>query len=202
MWWAYLLVFICAMIVDITPLPLPPAFTVMIIFQAVFNLAIWPVVILGVAGSALGRYVLSLYIPRIAGRLLNDEKITDIRFLSSKINANGLRSQLFTLAYTLLPISSTPLFITAGIARLKPYYIIPAFIVGKFVSDSIAVIMGKYAIENSQSIFTDTFSLKSITAFLIYLVLIMAVLFIDWRKVILTRKIKLMFRVWKKRDAS
>jgi membrane protein DedA with SNARE-associated domain len=199
MWWAYLLVFIATIIVDITPIPLPPAFTVMIILQAVFNLAIWPVIIIGVIGSAIGRYILSIYITDVAGRLLDNEKITDIRFLGDKISTTGLRSQLFTLAYTLLPISSTPLFITAGIAKLKPIYIIPAFIVGKFVSDSIAVIMGKYAIDNSQSIFSDAFSPKSIFAILIYLILLMAVLFIDWRKMLLYHKMQFKWNIWKKR---
>lgn len=201
MWWPYLLVFFAAVLVDITPVPLPPAFTVMIMIQAIFNLSIWPVIILGVAGSAIGRYILSLYISDVAGKLLDHEKITDIKFLGDKISVTGVRSQLFTLAYTLLPISSTPLFITAGIAKLKPLFIIPAFIVGKFISDSIAVIMGKYAIDNSQSIFSDIFSLKSLSAILIYLLLLMAVLFIDWRKMLLYNTVQFKFKIWKKRKA-
>jgi hypothetical protein len=62
------------------------------------------VIIIGVIGSAIGRYILSIYITDVAGRLLDNEKITDIRFLGDKISTTGLRSQLFTLAYTLLPI--------------------------------------------------------------------------------------------------
>ena len=198
MWWAYALVFFGAMILDITPLPLPPAFTLMIILQASFNLAIGPVILLGVAGSAIGRYILSRYIPHLSEYVLNPQKIEDIRFLGNKINSTGMRSQLFTLVYTLMPISSTPLFITAGIARLKPYYIIPAFIVGKTVSDSIAVMMGNYAVNNKEDLFSNIFSLESIGALLVFLLLIFALIFIDWRTWIIHRKIQLRFKVWKK----
>jgi membrane protein YqaA with SNARE-associated domain len=198
MWWAYALVFFGAIIVDITPLPLPPAFTLMIILQASFNLAIWPVIILGVAGSAIGRYLFSLYIPHLSAQVLKPEKIEDIRYLGNKINTSSLRSQLFTLGYTLLPISSTPLFITAGIARLKPVYIIPAFIVGKTISDSIAVMMGKYAVKNTDSLLSGMYSVESVLALLVFIVLILALMFIDWRTWIMHSKIKLRFKIWKK----
>ena len=48
------------MIVDIVPLPLPPAFVVMIFLQIEFNLNVWLVIVIGVAGSILGRYILTL----------------------------------------------------------------------------------------------------------------------------------------------
>jgi membrane protein DedA with SNARE-associated domain len=56
---------------------------------------------------------------------------------------------LGTVAVDIMPLPSTPLFIAGGIARMKPYYIIPAFVVGKVVSDTAAVLMGKYAAENT-----------------------------------------------------
>lgn len=68
MWWHYLLVFVGALLVDVSPFPLPPAFTVMVLLQAIFDLEIWLVIMVGVAGSILGRYVLTLYIPKLSGR--------------------------------------------------------------------------------------------------------------------------------------
>jgi membrane protein DedA with SNARE-associated domain len=197
MWWAYALVFLGATMVDITPFPLPPASTLMIFFQVSFGLPVWPVIILGVAGSVLGRFILTLYIPVIANMVLSDSKNKDIRFLGEKIKTGGLKAQLFILFYTLLPVSSTPLFIAAGIAKVKPYYLIPAFITGKFISDGMAVFMGDYAVANSENILNGIISLESVIALLFFLLLIFCLLFIDWRSLIQRNKLRFRFNIWK-----
>ena len=197
MWWQYLLVFCGAIIVDITPLPLPPAFTLMIILQSAFGLSIWPVIIAGVAGSAIGRLILAYYIPVVADRILSAEKNEDLFLLGEKIKTKGLKAQLFILIYTLLPLSSTPLFIAGGIARISPFYMLPAFIIGKFTTDSIAVFMGKYVAENKANFITDIFSLESIAALLLFFLLIFCLLFINWRTFIHTHKIQFKFNIWR-----
>jgi membrane protein DedA with SNARE-associated domain len=196
MWWQYLLVFFGALLVDITPFPLPPAFTVMVFLQAAFNLLIWPVIIVGVVGSALGRYILTLYIPGVSGKLLTQEKNEDIRFLGERIKTSGLKAQLFILLYTLLPLSSTPLFIAGGVARMKPYYMIPAFLAGKFTSDGIAVFMGNYAAENTTILLNGIVSWQSVIAVGLFLVFIFCLLFIDWRTLIQQHHLKLRFKIW------
>lgn len=197
MWWQYLLVFICSMAVDIVPVPLPPAFTVMILLQIVFKLNIWVVVIIGVAGSIAGRYILTLYIPKIAGNIFKPDKNEDVKYLGGRLNEKGWKSHLVILVYSLLPLPTTPLFIAGGMARLKPIYIIPAFFVGKFISDSIAVFMGRYAAENTEKLLLGMVNWKSITGLLLGLVLIAALLFIDWRTLLQHKKFKLKFEIWK-----
>jgi hypothetical protein len=58
MWWQYILVFLGALAFDIVPFPFPPAFTIMMFFQILFRLDVWLVIVIGVAGSVLGRYKL------------------------------------------------------------------------------------------------------------------------------------------------
>jgi membrane protein YqaA with SNARE-associated domain len=198
MWWEYALVFFGAILVDFTPLPLPPAFTLMIFLQATFGLSIWPVIILGVLGSAIGRLILTYYIPFVANHILKPEKNDDIRLLGEKIKTKGFKAQLFILVYTLLPLSSTPLFIAGGIARISPFYILPAFIVGKFTADSIAVHIGKYAVENTDIFLTGTISLKSVVALLLFLLLMFFLLFVNWRTFIHDHKIQFKFNIWRK----
>lgn len=197
MWWQYALVFLGTVLVDITPLPLPPAFTVMVLLQIMFGLPIWPVIVIGVIGSIVGRYVLTLYIPAVSDRIFKKTKNDDIRFLGEKLKTQGWKSQLFVLVYTLMPLPSTPLFIAAGIARMKAWYIIPAFFVGKFTSDSIAVFVGKYAAENTGSLIKGMLSWKSIVALFLGLVLIFALVFIDWRSLIREKKLRFRFNIWK-----
>ena len=197
MWWKYLVVFVSSLGVDVVPFPLPPACTVMIFLQIQYHLPIWPVIFVGVAGSIAGRYILTLYIGSVSARIFKKEKNDQVQFLGEKLKSKGWKSQLFILLYSLLPIPTTPLFLAAGISKIKPLFIILPFFVGKFISDAIAVLMGKYAAENTAGLFQEGLSWKSITGLTVGLLLIVAILFIDWRTLLRHKKLKISFRIWK-----
>ena len=91
---------------------------------------------IGVPGSALGRYFLALYMPLVIAKIFNPKKEADLHFLGAKLSGKKLRMHLFVLLYTLLPIPSTPLFTVAGLSNINPIQIIPAFVIGKFISDT------------------------------------------------------------------
>ncbi len=197
MWWHYLLVFFGALFFDIVPFPFLPAFTIMMFLQLIYDLDVWWVIIIGVVGSVMGRYILLLYAPLISNKYLNPSKNRDIQFLGEKMNENKWKGQLFILAYSLLPLPTTPLFLGAGISKLKPRYIIPAFIIGKFTSDTVALLLGKYASENIESIIDNTFSWQSIASLILSVVLLFCLFFIDWRTLIQKKKLVFNFKIWK-----
>ena len=197
MWWQYLLVFIGALLFDVVPFPFPPAFTIMVFLQIMFDLNIWWVIVIGVAGSILGRYILTLYIPLLSGKFFKRSKNEDVEFLGKKMKEKGWRSQLVIIAYSLLPLPTTPLFLAGGMAKIKSLYIIPAFFIGKFISDAITVHLGKYASEHAKSIMEEALSWKSITSLVVGLLLVCALLFIDWRSLIQKKKFHLEFKIWK-----
>ena len=197
MWWHYLLVFLGALLFDIVPFPFLPAFTIMMLLQIIFDLNVWAVIVIGVAGSVLGRYLLLLYAPLIAGKYLTSSKNKDIQFLGDKINENKWKGQLFILAYSLLPLPTTPLFLGAGISKLKPRFIIPAFIVGKFTSDTFALFFGKYASDNFENIINNTLSWQSIASLILSVFLLFGLFFIDWRTLIQNKKLVIKFKIWK-----
>ena len=197
MWWQYLLVFIGSFLFDIVPIPFPPAFTIMVFLQIMFDLNIWWVIVIGVAGSILGRYILTLYIPFLAGRIFKRSKNEDVEFLGQTMKKKGWRSQSVIVAYSLLPLPTTPLFLAGGMARIKALYIIPAFFIGKFTSDAITVHIGKYAAEHTQSILEGVLSWKTIISLVVGLLLVCALLFIDWRTLIQNKKFQLKFKIWK-----
>ncbi|MEI6586451.1 MAG: hypothetical protein WCL56_10205 [Sediminibacterium sp.] len=194
---AYWYVFFACVAVDIVPLPLPPAFVVMVYLQIHYHLNVWMVISIGVVGSVIGRYILTLYIPKIAHRLFNPAKNEDVQFLGRKLKEKGWKSQLAILTYSLLPLPTTPLFIAGGMAKMKPYLIIPAFIIGKFTSDSIAVFMGKYAAENASSVIDGIISVKSAIGLVFGILLLFAFLFIDWRSWVQEKKFRINFKIWK-----
>ena len=155
------------------------------------------VIIIGVAGSIIGRYVLTLYIPFIAGSIFKPAKNEDVQYLGKILKEKGWKSQMVIIAYSLLPLPTTPLFVAAGMANLKPLYIIPAFFVGKFTSDTILVHLGKYGTENTEKMLQGAFSWQSFTSLAIGILMISALLFIDWRSLIQKKEFKLNFRIWK-----
>lgn len=197
MWVPYLFVFLGALLFDVVPFPFLPAFTVMIYLQIHYHLEVWAVLFLGVAGSILGRYLLTLYIPLLSGRFFNSSKNEDVQFLGEHLKSKGWQSQAVIVAYSLLPLPTTPLFVAAGMARIRPLYIIPAFFVGKLSSDSVAVAMGKYASQNLSNLRSAALSWQSIAGLGTSLLLLLALLFIDWRALIQHRRFKLVFNIFK-----
>ncbi|CAN5332260.1 hypothetical protein BH09BAC5_BH09BAC5_02620 [soil metagenome] len=197
MWWQYLLVFTGSMLVDILPLPLPPAFTIMVFLQITFDLNIWWVITIGVLGSIAGRYILSLYIPNLAKHIFNPKKNEDVQFLGQKLKAKEGKGKILILIYSLMPLPTTPLFIAGGMARMKPIDILPPFIIGKLISDGISVFMGRYAARNTEKLMEGIISWQSITGVAIGLLLIFALVFIDWMKLIEHKKLTLKFNVWR-----
>ena len=197
MWMPYLFVFLGALLFDVVPFPFLPAFTIMIYLQVHYQLEVWAVLFLGVAGSILGRYLLTLYIPLLSGRYFNASKNADVQFLGEQLKARGWQSQAVIVAYSLLPLPTTPLFLAAGMARIRPLYIIPAFFVGKLSSDSVAVAMGRYASQNLGSLRANALSWQSIAGLGASLLLLLALLFIDWRALIQQRKFTLVFNIFK-----
>jgi hypothetical protein len=69
--------------------------------------------------------------------------------------------------------------------------------VGKFTSDTIALSMGKFASENIENLKSHIISWQSISGLLISLLLLFALMFIDWRTLIQKKKFLLKFNVFK-----
>jgi len=197
MWWQYLLVFAGSFMFDVVFFPFLPAFTIMVFLQIMFGLNIWLVIVIGVFGSIAGRYVLTLYIPFMAERVFKRSKNADVEFLGEEMKKKGWKSQMVIIAYSLLPLPTTPLFLAGGMAKIKPLYIIPAFFVGKFISDAITVHLGRYASENAKSMLDEALSWKSVTSLVVGLLLLSALLFIDWRTLIQKKKFRLKFKILK-----
>ncbi len=196
MFFEYFLVFLGSMLVDILPIPLPPAFVVMVYLQIRFNLNIWWVIIVGVLGSIIGRFILTLYIPYLSGKIFKQSKNDEVKLLGQKLREKGWKSHMFIFLYSLLPLPTTPLFLAGGMARLSPGFIIPGFTLGKLISDFIAVFTGKYVAENTTHLVHGMINWKSITGLFLGLILIFVFLFIDWTTLLTKKKFVLKFNIW------
>jgi len=150
----------------------------------------------------LGRYILTLYIHRISDTYFKPAKNEDIMFLGKKLKEKGWKSQIAIFSYSLLPLPTTPLFVAGGMAKITPLYIIPAFFAGKFISDTVALLIGEFALTNLNSLESNILSWKSAVGLVVSLLLLCALLFIDWRTLIQKKKFLLTFKIFKTKTVS
>jgi membrane protein YqaA with SNARE-associated domain len=195
--WPYVAMFLAALATDLIPVIGPPVWTVMIFMLVKYDLNPWGVLAAGVPGSVLGRYGLSLYVPRLLGKLIKQSKSDELQFAGSKLRGSLWRSWSFVLVYSLLPVSTTALFSAAGLARIKPLQILPPFFVGKFVSDAVMLLSGRYALTNSVELLYGNFFWKGLVMIAAGVAALAAFLFVDWRRLLEQKQLQLEFRIWK-----
>ena len=194
---AYLAVFLGSLAVDLIPVIGPPAWTLMVFLLMKYDLNPWLVLAVGVPGSTIGRYVLSLYIPKFSDKLITRRKNEELQFVGKKLGQKLWRSWAFVFVYSVLPLSTTALFSAAGIAKIRPLQIIPPFFCGKLVSDGVMLFTGSYAAKGAGDLLHGTFSAKSIITAVVGLLVIGLLLFLDWRVLLQKKKIAFNFKIWK-----
>jgi membrane protein YqaA with SNARE-associated domain len=193
----YLAVFGASLAVDLIPFIGPPAWMAMVFFLMKYDLNPWLVLAAGVPGSVLGRYLLSCYIPKLSDRVIKKHKSDELKFVGGKLRQNLWRSWLFVFIYSCLPMSTTALFTAAGMARISPLVVIPPFTVGKFTSDAVMLLSGRYVAVNIHTVGESLLSPKSIALGLVGLAILFALFFVDWRVLLQKHKLALNFHIWK-----
>ena len=194
----YLAVFAGAFLFDVIPFPGPPAWMIMLFFYVEYDLNMWVVLLIGVTGSVLGRYIMSLYFGKISHRLITDQKNIDLEFLGNKLSQNRLRAWGFVFIYTLVPLPTTPLFNVMGIAKVKPLSVLPPFFIGKLISDGYMLLAGNVVVKDIPAMLEGLLSLKSLLITLGALLTLAAMLFIDWMSLIQHKKFRLKFNIFRK----
>jgi len=193
--WMYVLVFVAALAVDSIPVFAPPAWTVLVVLLLLFHLNPWLVVIVGVTGSTLGRYILSIYIPKVSSALVTRREDENLRYVGSKVTKAPFAAATFVFLYTLTPLSTTALFTAVGIARVNPWHILPPFFCGRLVTDGVMVYTGKYAAGNASDSLHGQISWKSLLIVIAGLFVISVFLFVDWRCLLEKRRLRLHFKI-------
>ena len=196
-WWIYAVVFLVALAVDAIPMFGPPAWTIMVFLMLRFHLNPWLVLVWGVPGSTLGRYLFSIYVPKLSDKFMQRHKKEDLEFLGKKLSRRIWQSWVFVFLYTLTPLSTKVLFMAAAVAKVKPLHTVLPFLAGEFLRDALIILLGLYATANSRSFWEGLFSVKGILASVFGLLLLRGFIFIDWRALLQKRKFQLNFRVWK-----
>jgi len=195
--WLYGVVFLAAIAVDVIPLIAPSAWMVALFLLVKFHLHPWIVVPLCASGSTLGRYLMSLYIPRFAGLFIKRHKTDELAFLGKKLSESLWQSWLFVFIYSVTPLSTTALFAAAVVGKVKPSHTVPPYFCGKFLSNAVMIFAGLYAAANFKGLVQGSYSPKGIAALILGCAVLAGFLFLDWRALLQRKKFTFNFRIWK-----
>jgi membrane protein DedA with SNARE-associated domain len=136
-------------------------------------------------------------VPWIKDKTIARDKKEDLEFVGKKISKKGPATLFFVFLYSVLPLSTTALFTAAGLAKVKRRYLIPAFFLGKLISDYVLLFSGKYVVDHFDEIFKESLSPKSILIMAAALFFVLIFLFLDWRTLLQERKVKIKWNIWK-----
>lgn len=190
----YLAVFLAALAVDTIPVFAPPAWTIMVFLLTKYKLEPWPVIALGAAGSTIGRYLFSRYIPLISRRLFSRKEDENVAFVGKKLKRSPRSAFFFVLLYSLTPLSTTALFTAAGLGRVPPLYTLPAFLIGKFASDAVMVFSARKV---AGDLLKGQASPKSIIFLVLGLLVLGALVMLDWKTLLTKKRLKLQTHIFK-----
>jgi uncharacterized membrane protein YdjX (TVP38/TMEM64 family) len=193
----YLWAFLIGVAFDLVPIIGPPVWMGLVVLLVKYDANPWLVLAAGVPGSVLGRYLLSLYTPWLSRKVIKRKKNDELEFVGRRLNKKLWQSWTFTLIYALTPLPTTPLFSAAGLAKVKPIQILPAFFVGKFISDAVMLFTGRSAIASFSELLHGTVSPKGIIMSVASLLVICGFLFLDWRFLLEKKRVRFNLHIWK-----
>jgi len=184
--------------VDCVPVFAPPAWTLMMLIMFKFNLNPWIVVATGTCGTVCGRSIfVTFIIPWIGEKTIGATKDADLKFLGKKLSKRSWSTTIFVFVYSILPLSTTALFMAAGLAKVSRVMVIPPFFLGNLLGDGAILISSKYAIRNFSDLYKGSFDLKNILIMIFGLAVALLFLFIDWRALLENKKLKFKWRFWR-----
>jgi uncharacterized membrane protein YdjX (TVP38/TMEM64 family) len=138
----------------------------------------------GALAAAPGRFVLALAF-RAFGTRLPRKRQESLQVLGHAIGESraGLLASFALLAVA--PLPSAQMFEAAGLARIRLTYLLAAFFVGRLVSYSIYVGAASAAHQSLSRLFTKgLFSPQAIAIEVMGVVLLIAIVLIDWPSVV------------------
>jgi hypothetical protein len=196
--WPYALVVAASIAVDCVPVFAPPAWTLMLLLMLKYDLNPYATALVGTCGTVTGRLIFSsLIIPWLGSKTLSRDKESDLRYLGEHINTQGFAAAVFIFVYSLLPLSTTALFTAAGLAQVRKIFILPPFFLGNLIGDGLLLLSGKATITSLGDLFKGSWSLKDISMMGFGLVVVLALLFVDWRTLLQSKTLKWKWAFWK-----
>ncbi len=138
-----------------------------------------------------------MIIPWLGRKTLGRDKEADLRYLGKRLTQKGWAAFLFIFLYSLLPLSTTALFTAAGLARVRKIFVLPPFFLGNLIGDGFLLVSGKATVRSVGDLFKGSWSVKDIGIMAVGLLVVLALLVVDWRTLLQKRTLKWNWTFWK-----
>src|SRR5205809_509080 len=96
-----------------------------------------------------------------------------------------------------LVVDTIPLFTAVAAARITPWHILPAFFLGRLITDGVLLFSGKYASANLSDALHGQANWQTAITLIAGLIVISLVLFVDWRCLLEARRLRFRFKILK-----
>jgi hypothetical protein len=193
----YVGLLLSVLLINMIPAFMPPTWTLLVFFIIKYHLSLPLVVLCGVTAATAGRYVLSKYIDLIAHLVFHKRQIENISYLGQRLGKTRAMNLLVTFLYSLTPLSTTALFVGAGIAEVKMDMVLLGFFLGRLISYSLLAVSARALSSSVLAMADGGLSWNNIATILLTGVVFFVFVFIDWKTLFEKRRIKLHFHVWK-----
>lgn len=198
-----LLLFFLTILFNTIPVISPPTSLVLSYFyiKTQFN----PIVltIITVLGAAIGRVILAMICRYFGLKFLSQKMHYGYELLRQIIHKNSFLTAVSMFLYCLLPITTSPIFIVAGVARIKLQPIIIGFVFGRFINYLVIANIVSYGYKSIQDILgTNLFNPLTLGLQVLGVIGAIAITFLDWEKLIINKKITFSYDIFKKNKSN
>jgi membrane protein DedA with SNARE-associated domain len=191
--------FLLGLVIFVNCLPAfaPPTWTLLVFFLTAYDLNLAAIVLCGVLGATIGRYILSHYSLWLSDKIFNKRKHENLNYLGNRISGTPIHTFLVVFLYSLTPLSTTALFVAVGVAKVSLKIAIPAFSLGRLISYSVLAVSTKAIAVNIGDLTNGIFTWESVVSSLAGLTVLLLFIFVDWQELFEHKKLKLNFQIWK-----
>lgn len=174
--------------VNLMPAFGPPTWAVLVFFRLSFDVPAVPLVAFGALAAASGRLALAHGSRHFRSRM-SAERLDSLQALEDELTASRTRSFAGLGLFALSPVPSAQLFVGAGLLRVPLLPLTAAFFAGRLVSYSLYVGAASAAEDSLGTVFEDVLtSPTGIALQLALLAALVALVKVDWRKLIARRR--------------
>lgn len=155
--------------------------------------------IVAAISSSTGRFFLSKFSTKFTDKVLSVSAKENMKFLGNSMKGHSVRTFVFTFIWAISPLASNPLFIALGIAKTYMKYVIIGFFTGRLLSYFTLAYTSSLVFEGLHDMLTNNvFDWRKLIIEVFSIAIIFVYIFIDWKTLLIDKKLKLNFSVLKK----
>lgn len=186
----YLVVFLTGLLIDLIPVFGPPTWVFFVVLMVRFKLNVFGVIAAGVAGSAVGRLILTTYIHKISKRFIGRREEGNLEYLGKKLGKSYWEDFTFVFVYCLTPLSTAALFTAAGLAKVRPRLLLPPYVLGRLAGYGSILYACNAAAADLNKILHGVASPRSAAVAAAGLGFVLATFLIDWKALLHEKRLR------------